>query len=202
MFGVSRATVRTALLELARQGYLKRQQGKGSFIDKHIISKGLSMLTNFREILFEDGLNLTTKVLAHTVMMPIDDLDSKLDMPKDKHIIYIKRMRLIDDEPALLQETYVPYNICPLLLEDDIEHANLFELFDNKYGIKITKVKNHIKIAHLNHEEARLLTPQEGSPAILLHQFFFSADTLIMYTRSIKRTDRFSFFLELERKTL
>ena len=153
MFSVSRATVRTAVLELVRQGYLKRQQGKGTFINKNYVSEGLTMLTNFRELLFEEGLNFTTNVLARTVMMPVDDLDVKLDIPKDKHIIYIKRLRSIDNEPVLLQETYIPYHICPLLLEEDIEHQSLFELFEKKYGIKITRVKNYIEIAPLPPDE-------------------------------------------------
>jgi GntR family transcriptional regulator len=124
MFNVSRATVRTAVLELVRQGYLKRQQGKGTFIYRNAVSGGLTMLANFRELLYEEGLNFHTHVFARTVMMPIDDLDVKLDIPKDRHIIYIKRLRSIDNEPVLLQETYIPYHICPLLLEEDIAHQS------------------------------------------------------------------------------
>ena len=200
IFNVSRATVRTAVLELVRQGYLKRQQGKGTFIYRNVISGGLTMLTNFRELLYEEGLNFSTDVLARTVMMPIDDLDVKLNIQKDKHIIYIKRLRSIDNEPVLLQETYIPYHICPLLLEEDIEHQSLFDLFEKKYGIKITRVKNYIEIMHLNADEARLIGLPEGSTAILLNQYFYSGETMIMYTRSIKRTDRFKFLMELVRK--
>jgi GntR family transcriptional regulator len=200
MFNVSRSTVRTAVLELVREGYLKRQQGKGTFIHKNTVSEGLTMLTNFRELLYEEGLNFTTNVLARTVMMPIDDLDIKLDTQKDKHIIYIKRLRLINNEPALLQESYIPYHICPLLLEEDVEHQSLFDIFEKKYGIKVTKVKTNIEITYLKTDEARLIGLPEASAAILLSQSFYSADTLIMYTRSIKRTDRFKFFMELERK--
>jgi GntR family transcriptional regulator len=133
-------------------------------------------------------------------MMPIDDLDVKLNIPKDKHIIYIKRLQSIDNEPVLLQETYIPYHICPLLLEEDIEHQSLFELFEKKYGIKITRVKNYIEITYLNPDETRLIGLPEGSQAILLKQYFSSGETLVMYTRSIKRTDRFKFLMELERK--
>ena len=114
MFNVSRATVRTAVLELARQGYLKRQQGKGTFISRSNISDGIPMVTNFREILFEESILLTTHILARTVMKPVDDLERKLEIPHDKHIIYIKRLRSIDNDPVLLQETYIPYHICPL----------------------------------------------------------------------------------------
>jgi DNA-binding GntR family transcriptional regulator len=200
IFNVSRATVRTAVMELVREGYLKRQQGKGTFIYKNAVSEGLSMLTDVRELLYEKGLNFNTNVLARTVMMPIDDLDVKLDIPKDKHIIYIKRLRLISNEPTLLQESYIPYHVCPLLLEEDVEHQSLFDIFEKKYGIKVTKVKTNIEITYLKTDEARLIGLPEASAAILLNQLFYSADTLIMYTRSIKRTDRFKLFLELERK--
>jgi len=202
LFNVSRATVRTAVMELVRQGYLKRQQGKGTFVFKNIVSEGLTMLTNFRELLFEEGLAFSTTALARTVMMPIDDLDTKLDISRDKHIIYIKRLHLIDNEPVLLQESYIPYHICPLLLEEDIEQQSIFDLFEKKYGIKITKVKTYLEITYLKADEARLVGLPESSAAILSNQYFYSGETLIMYTRSIKRTDRFKFFMELERKIM
>ena len=202
MFNVSRATVRTAILELVREGYLKRQQGKGTFIFRNVISEGLSMLTSFRESLFEESLHFSTSILARTVMMPVDDLDSKLDIPQDKHIIFIKRLRLIDNEPILLQESYVPYHICPLLLEDDIEHASLLDLFEKKYGIRITKIKNGIDIAYLNIDESRVLGLPENSAALLLTQYFYSGDTIFMYTRSVKRPDKFQISIELERKAI
>lgn len=202
MFDVSRATVRTSVLELVRHGYLKRHPGRGTFVLKNVISDGLSMSTNFNEFLLEEGTQLLTNVLAQTVMMPIDDLDIRLDIQKDKHVIYIKRLRLIDSRPVLLQETYIPYHICPLLLEEEIGHQSIFSLFENKYGIKITKAKNYIEITFLNNEEARLVGLNEGSPAVLLNQYFYSGDTLVIYTRSIKRTDSYNFLMELERKII
>jgi len=158
------------------------------------------MLTSLRELLFEEDLHFTTRVLDCTVMMPVDDMDIKLNIGKDKHIMYIKRMRSIENEPALLQETYIPYHLCPFLPGEDIESNSLFDLLGKKYGIKITRVKNYIEIACLRADEARLLSLTEGAPAVLLTQYFYSGDTLVMYTRSIKRTDRFKFLMALERK--
>jgi GntR family transcriptional regulator len=200
IFNVSRVTVRTAVMELVRQGYLKRQQGRGTFVFRKTVSDGITMITRFREMLLDKDITYTTRVLARTVMMPIDDLDMKLRVPKDRHIIYIKRLRLIENEPVLLQETYIPYHICPLLLEEDVENQSLFDLFEKKYGIKITRVENHVEIAHITADEARFMGLSEGSPAILLSQYFFSGETLVMYTRSIKRTDKFKFLINLERK--
>ena len=193
MFNVSRATVRTSVLELVRQGYLMRQQGKGTFVYKNIVSDGLAMMTSLKELMFESGATIVTNVLARTVMMPVDGLEGRLDVAPDKHIIYIKRLRLLDNEPFLLQETYVPYHICPLLLEDDIAHNSLFDIFEKNYGIKITKAKNYINLTYLDVNESRLLNGPENSAAVLFEQYFYSGDTLIMYTRSIKKPDSIQF---------
>src|SRR3989304_9790883 len=83
-YEVSKATVRLAVLELARQGYLIRQQGKGTFVCKRIIPEGLTMSTSFKELMLEAGVAFSTQVLAQTVMMPTDDIDLKLHITEDK----------------------------------------------------------------------------------------------------------------------
>lgn len=197
-YGVSRATVRTAISELVRHGYLMRQQGKGTFVCKKAISYELTMLTSFRELLLEPGIIFSTNVLAQTTIMPVDDLSIKLNVSADKHIIYIKRATIVNNKPVMIQEVYIPFHICPPLLEEDIENNSLVELF-KKYGIKITKVKNYFDIAYLNPEECRLFDLPEGSPALLLTQHFFSGETQIMYIRSMKRSDSFKFSIEFEK---
>lgn len=199
-YEVSKATVRFAILELVRQGYLMRQQGKGTFVCKRIVPEGLSMSTSFKELMLDAGIDFTTELLAQTIMMPTDDLDVKLDIAEDKHIIYIKRLFSVDNEPILLQEAFVPRDVCPPLLEEDVTSNSLFELFENKHGIKITKVKDYIYITHITTDEGMLLGLPEGSSAILLEQHFFSGDTHIMYMRSIKQPGRFRFFIEFDRK--
>jgi DNA-binding GntR family transcriptional regulator len=200
IYEVSKATVRIAILELVRQGYLTRQQGKGTFVCKRIIPEGLTMLASFKELMLEAGVNFSTNILAQTVMMPTDDIDAKLNVPEDKHIIYIKRLRTVDNEPVLLQEAYIPYHICPQLLSEDIANNSLFDLFEKKFGLTITKVKDYIEVVTCNADECRLLGLGEASPALLLDQHFYSGDIQIMYMRSIKRPDRFRFTIEFERK--
>jgi GntR family transcriptional regulator len=201
-YEVSKATVRLAILELVRQGYLMRQQGKGTFVCKRVIPEGLSMSTSFKEMMLDAGVDFSTEVLAQTIMMPTDDLDAKLDIREDQHIIYIKRLFSVENEPILLQEVFIPRDVCPPLLEEDVVKNSLFELFEKKHGIKITKVKDYIFITHLTKDEGNLLGLSEGSSAILLEQHFFSGDTHIMYMRSIKQPGRFRFYIEFDRKTM
>lgn len=201
LYEVSKATVKLAVLELARQGYLKRQQGKGTFVCKRVISEGLTMSASFEEMMLEAGIAFSTEVLAHTILMPTEDLDSKLAVNDDQHLIYIKRLRSVEQEPVLLQEAYIPRHVCPQLMEEDVAGNSLFKLFEKKFGIPITKVKDYIEIAHVNENEAGLLHLERDSAALLLTQQFYSGEMLIMYMRSLKRPDRFKFYIELDKKT-
>lgn len=201
-YNISRATVRTAILELVRQGYLMRLQGKGTFVSKKVVFDELTMLTSFRELMLEPGTNFSTRILARTMMMPVDDLITKLDISGDKHIIYIKRITIVNNSPTIIQELYIPYHICPSLLRDDIESNSMFELFEKKYEIKITRVKNYFDIAYLNAEEGRLFDQPTGLPVLLLNQHFFSGATQIMYTRSIIRPNSLRFSIEFKKSLM
>jgi len=200
MYGVSKATIRFALSELARQGYLKRIQGKGTFVCKRMASEGLRLSINLGEFMLEQGVNFTTKVLAQTVMMPTDDLDVKINVSKEQHLIYIKRLRNVESDPVLIQEIYIPHHLCPPLLQDDLENESVIELIEKKYDITISKVKDFIDITYLNAEESSVFNMQEGAAALVLTQIFFSGDTRIMYSRTVKRSDRFKFYIEFDRE--
>jgi DNA-binding GntR family transcriptional regulator len=200
VFNVSRTTVRSAILELVRQGYLIRQQGRGTFVSKTVLLDKVTMFTTFGELMFEAGIDFSTDVLAQTIMMPVDDLADNLNVSGDKHIIYIKRLRKVDYKPILIQETYIPFHICPPLLEEDVQKNSLFGLFERKYAIHITGVRNYFDVTHLNADEGILLDLSESSPALVLTQHFFSGETQIMYMRSIKRPTSLAFLIEFEKK--
>lgn len=201
IYEVSKATVKLAVLELVREGYLKRKQGKGTFVCKRVIPEWLTTYKSFKELMIEAGLDFTTQVLAKTVIMPSDDIDLKLNVPADRHVIYIKRLRSVHGEPVLLQEAYIPYHICPALLEEDLVKDSLFETLEKKHAVKIIRVKEYIEIEHLTDEDCRLLSLPQGSSALVMEQQYFSKDAQVMFMRTVKRSDRFKFFVELERSS-
>ena len=94
------------------------------------------MHTSFKELMLDAGVGFSTKVLAQTVTMPVDDIDVKLNVPEDKHLIYLKRLMLVENEPVLLQEAYIPHHLCPKLLRDNIENNSLLNLSKRNTALK------------------------------------------------------------------
>jgi len=200
MYEVSRATVRAAVLELVRQGYLFRQQGKGTFV-KQLATDELVMLTGFRELMLEPGVDFSTEVLAKTTMMPVGNIGNLLNITPDKHIVYIKRITVVEGKPIIIQEVHVPLHVCPQLLDENISVKSLFGLF-KEYKVEITRIRNYFGVTYLSAEEARVFNLTEGSPTLLLNQLFFSGETPVMYIRSVKRQDSFGFAIEFKKSAM
>ncbi len=201
IYNVSRATVRSAISELVKDGYLLKLQGKGTFVVKKVVADKLLMVTNFDETMLEMSENMKTSVLAQTTVMPLDDLAEKLAITPDKHLIYLKRARFVKDILILIQESYIPHFLCPDLLKENIEKLSLFEFFEKKTSFHITHVKSSFEITLLNAEEAKLFEYPIKTPALMLTQHFYSGNNNIMFSRAVKRPGKGGFFLEFDKKT-
>ena len=199
-YGVSRATVRSAIAELVREGYLFRQQGKGTFVQQ-VVSNKLVMLASFRELMLEPAVEFSTEVRIQTTMMPIGNIGNLLNISLDKHIIYIKRITVVGGKPVIIQEIHIPLHICPDLLHENVAVNSLFGLF-KKYKIEITRVRNYFGITYLSAEEAQAFNLTEGAPTLLLNQLFFSGEAPVMYIRSVKRHDSFGFAIEFKKSSV
>ena len=79
--GVSRLTVRAALDDLAREGYLVRRRGSGTFVSEPKIAQELTM-TSFTEDMRRRGMRPASKTLkANTYEPATAKWDSKSVRP-------------------------------------------------------------------------------------------------------------------------
>src|SRR5436309_3505643 len=66
-FGVSKATVRQALRDLAQAGLVRREQGRGTFVADSRIRFGPRELTSFTEEMRDFGLPSTSRILEQAI---------------------------------------------------------------------------------------------------------------------------------------
>src|SRR5881392_1016025 len=90
--GVSRLTVRAALDDLAREGYLVRRRGSGTFVSEPKIAQELTM-TSFTEDMRRRGMRPASKTLDLRTAPAGPWLGRVLHVSPSEPLVIVKRLR-------------------------------------------------------------------------------------------------------------
>src|SRR5689334_15886102 len=80
LFGVSKATVRQALRDLAESGHVRREQGRGTFASEQKVQFGPRQLNSFTEEMRQFGMHSGSRVLEQAVVAADAELAAKLEL--------------------------------------------------------------------------------------------------------------------------
>jgi GntR family transcriptional regulator len=196
-FGVSRMTVRRAVDELVREGYLVRHQGSGTFVAEPKIAQQLTM-TSFSEDMRRRGLAPSSKTLSMSAMPAGASIGRYLELYPKERILRIARLRLADGETMAIETLYVPEAMVPGLTSKDLEDSSFYELLETRYGILVATGTQTIEPTVIDEEESKILQVPPRSPAFLFERTTRSHEGVaVEFVRSIYRGDRYRITAEL-----
>jgi GntR family transcriptional regulator len=198
MYDVSKVTVREAIQELVREGYLKRQQGKGTFVLYAVPHPGLTMRTRLTEDdVYGEGVNVRKEVVERGIKEVPDEV--KMLLMTGESIYYMRRRRIVDDM-SYDEEYFIPLFLLPDIGEEDISAKALYELIEEKGTKKIFKVQQTIEISRNTEGPAPISVIREGTPALLISRLFISHDeSPIAFSRFVAGGETYRFLMEFER---
>lgn len=197
-YDVSKATIRIALSELVRDGYLTRQQGKGTFVAFAMPNFGMAMKTSLTEDMFGKEVNAKKEILMKGVKEPSEDIKAYLKI--DESIYYVLSKRIVEGNPAFLEESFFPLFIFPGIENEDICQTSFYKLVEKKSIKRISRLLQTIESTEIEGDAADILKVKNGSPAILLHRLLFdSHGGPIAYTRLIGSGKTYKIRTEFER---
>jgi DNA-binding GntR family transcriptional regulator len=159
--GVSLITVRRALDELERAGRVRRHQGLGTFVAKPRIVTEPARAGSLLGTLAKDGeptAELLTQVLELHQGEPTADLCQALRIAPGSAAWRLRRLRLLDGQPAVLETNFIPVALAPGLdeLTDRLE-GSLYDLLAADYGLVDTYEEQYLEVIAPTQEETRLL---------------------------------------------
>lgn len=175
-YNVSRITVTRAINELVAEDYLYRIQGKGTFVKGKQLSEGVSQLSSFTKRMKEKKLKLETRVLeTASVTMPVK-MASFFNLPSDKNVILLKRLRIVDGELLCLSIAYLMPEIFYWTTLEDMEHESLYDLLENKYDFKLGNATQEFEVGYLNEKNAKFLEISSQDPCLKLSLYSTLSD--------------------------
>jgi DNA-binding GntR family transcriptional regulator len=140
---ISRMTIRKAIEMMVSQGKLYRIQHKGTFVSEHKLFKVYNTMSGFTDEVNATGGHVSTDVLIFEIMKAPEEILYKLNLSEDALVYHIKRLRKKDDIPMILEDAYMPYDICDLSL-DDAKHS-IYRALRKKLSVAMASSIQEIK---------------------------------------------------------
>ena len=190
-FGVSRLTVRAALDDLVREGYLVRRHGSGTFVSEPKIAQELTM-TSFTEDMLRRGLRPESKTLELRVVPAGARLGRLLHVSPSEPVLVVDRLRLADGESMAIETLHIRAAHVPGLTADDLEARSFYELLRDRYGIVVVGGEQTIEPTVTDEDESKALGVPLHSPAFRFERVTRAdGGEIVEFVESIYRGDRY-----------
>jgi len=195
LYGVSRLTVRRALDELSREGWLTRRHGVGTFVAAPTMAQIVPSKLSFSQKMRQIGRTPGSRWVSVKVIPAMDEVAAHLGLEVHARVTELVRVRLTDDEPIMLETAYLSQARFPDLSEANLGYGSLYEFLSERYQVLIVAVDQTLEPVLLTAQEALLLDAEPGAPALLSELVAFTKDnTPIEYSWSVTRGDKCKFY--------
>ena len=195
--GVSRLTVRAALDELVRDGYLVRRRGSGTFVSEPKIAQELTM-TSFTEDMQRRGMSPASRTLELKIVPAGAQLGRLLHVSPSEPVMVAKRLRLADHETMAIETLHVRESLVPDLTAADLQEHSFYELLRKRYVTTIAGGVQTIEPTVTDEEESEALGVPLHSPAFLFERVSRdSSGAVVEFVRSVYRGDRYRIVTDL-----
>lgn len=179
-YGVSRSSIKRALGILAQQGIIFKKRGSGTFINPLYLKNqamfryegsNLGITDSFKL----DGKKQGIKLLNYQVVPASQEIQQDLFLNDNDFVYQIKRLRLIDDQPFMIETGYIPIKIMPTLSPTIVE-GSIFNYLEESQNKTVTRSFMTISVSPSNDEDQKELHLKPTEPVGIMEGVFFLDD--------------------------
>lgn len=165
-YQVSRITIRRALDELCRLGYIEKMQGKRAFVKNTAKMQELTSIYSYTEEILRNGMTPSRKIIHSKLRLCTKDEERALSLQKTDAVFSLERVYYADASPLCYTTTALPYLVFRDIEHYDFEENSLYSIIETDYKIPITKTSLKLKAVTASLEIAELLDISISTPLL------------------------------------
>ncbi|WP_433959531.1 GntR family transcriptional regulator [Cytobacillus horneckiae] len=192
-FTAPRITVRKALQQLEARGHVYTIKGKGRFLKEEAkpIHLHLTGSESFTDKMTEAGYNLKTV----NISCQKEPLRSPIYQKLEGNVYKVSRLRLIENEPMAIHQSYVSELAFPDIDRDGPSISSMFAYY-RKHGYKeFTSNGTYLCVRFPTSEEQKRLNCNSMIPLIVLESNTIDCESgkILEFNEIIYRSDKFKY---------
>ncbi len=177
--GISRPTLREALLNLEQEGIVIRRHGVGTFIApgyEHRLESGLERLESVLESAARQGLSIRCEGLQVTEEPATRRLAAKLQTEPGTPLLRVDRVLVADEIPVAYMDDYTLNTVLSPADIDDCFNGSVLDLLRQKPGLQVVQVQADIVALNADAFLAKKLKVKPGQAVLLLEELLFDQE--------------------------
>lgn len=195
-FDCSRMTIKKALDVLVHEGLVFRKRGHGTFIIQSSLSKSLHII-NSQSVKGLTHAVGSKKVDSHIIEFKVELADalvsSRLNIKQESPVYNIIRLRVVENEPYVIEQTYMPTSIIANL-DETILHGSIYQYIQDELHLNIKSAHKIIRADKPDDLDQKYLNCKDNDPILEVEQIAFLDNGVIFeYSSSRHRYDKFEF---------
>jgi len=203
MLGVSRVTIRTALSQLESENIIKKEQGKGSFVNikPFKIENGLEVFETPSEILKRNGYKIDDNLFNMEIVQPSKEQINKLNLDQNEKVVTYYRQRYLKNNLIVYSKTTLSINnFKNNEAPKKIKNESMLHFFEDILNIKIRRSRSEIIPVILSSKKNQYLDLEEDTLFLLLKQVLINSnDEPIIFSLDYFNKSHFKFFINRNR---
>lgn len=166
-YQVSRITVRKAVDELVKLKIVEKRRGSGTYVLEKQLSHQMNTLAGTSEI--QHGNNKTVKYKVTQFFMDTENVSvhKLLGLSEKEPLYYIRRVKYIDDQPRIVEDSYMPVVLFPDLNISTLEKSK-FDYIEHEKQMVIEGSRQEFTAVESNEDIMKLLGLEKSHPIINL----------------------------------
>ncbi|MQA78580.1 MAG: UTRA domain-containing protein [Streptosporangiales bacterium] len=198
--GVSRMTLRQALIRLADEGMLRRSAKRGWYVAAEVLGEPPSVLQSFTEMASARGLRPRSRILRLTLGKASLEEADRLRIAPAAAVLRIDRVRSMDAVPVCVDSTVVVASRVEALHTADLTDRSLYAALE-ECGVAIARSAFAVQATAADAETAALLELDAGDPVLVGSEVTYDTEGVPVLTSVTQyRGDAYRFQADLFRQ--